>query len=262
MLTLGVYNLKGGVGKTATAVNLAYLASKGGLKTLIWDLDPQGAAGYYLRAVEPETSSVKRVVKGKDDISEIIRQTEYPRLSLIPADFEFRNIDIALDDMKKSRRRIREALKPLRENFDVVFLDSPPGILLLSENIFKASDFLLVPVIPTTLSLRTLQQIGQFYAENEIDQAAIIPFFSMVQARKKLHHESMEILWASNPQICRNYIPFSGEIEKMGIRRKPVNARAKLSAPAEAYMILWREICAKTGIAPETTEEQHESGLP
>lgn len=255
MVTFGIYNLKGGVGKTASAVNLAYLAAAGGAKTLIWDLDPQGAAGYYLRYAYAGEGSVKRVVKGKDGIKSILRKTQHKNLSLIPADFAFRNIDIALDDMKKSRSRIRDTLKPLRAEFDVIFLDSPPGITLMAENIFKAADFLLVPVIPTTLSLRTLEQIRQFYLENELDPAAIVPFFSMVQERKKLHRESMATLWAGNPKICKACIPFSSEIEKMGLRKKPVNARKSVSAAGVAYRALWREICEKTGVVSQTSPE-------
>jgi len=248
MTTVGVYNLKGGVGKTTSSVNLAYLAAADGLKTLLWDLDPQGAASYYLRAdMQPDTNA-RRIVKGKDDIKSVISKTNYKKLRIIPADFEFRNIDITLDDMKKSRSRINDALKPLRDEFDLVVLDSPPGISLLSENIFKASDFLLVPVIPSTLSLRTLEQIGRFYEENELDKSRIIPFVSMSQERKKLHQSSMDALKSEHPNLCASRIPFSSEIEKMGVTRKPVNSGSQKSKSAAAYLSLWREIAGKIGI--------------
>lgn len=249
MITVGVYNLKGGVGKTTSSVNLAYLAAASGLKTLLWDLDPQGAASYYLRAEIQADTNARRIVKGKDDIRSVISKTSYKRLRIIPADFEFRNIDITLDDMKKSRSRINDALKPLSGEYDIVFLDSPPGISLLSENIFKASDFLLVPVIPSTLSLRTLEQIGRFYEENELDKSLIIPFISMAQERKKLHLASMDALKSEHPNLCISRIPFSSEIEKMGVTRKPVNSGNQKSKSAAAYLSLWHEIAVKLGIA-------------
>lgn len=249
MTIFGIYNLKGGVGKTVSAVNLAYLAAKSGFRTVLWDLDPQGAASFYLKSQKQPEIDMKRIVKGKDDIREIVQNTDYPNLFVIPIDFEFRNIDIELDDMKKSKNRIRQSLKALREDYDLVFLDSPPSISVLSENIFRASDYLLVPVIPTTLSLRTLEYIKQFYRENDLDQSPILPFFSMVQARKSLHKEAMELVAMGNQNMCTHWIPLSSDIERMALRKKPINASSKKSSAAIAYEALWHEIMIKTNLA-------------
>ena len=100
MKTLACYNIKGGVGKTAAAVNLAYLAAQCGLRTLVWDLDPQAAATFYLR-VKPKVKGSGKVLKGKRDLDDVIKGSDFPLLDLLPADFSYRNMDLRLEDAKK-----------------------------------------------------------------------------------------------------------------------------------------------------------------
>ena len=151
MSVLAVYNIKGGVGKTATSVNLAYLAATEG-KTLLLDMDPQGSASFYFRIRSPEKFGTKKLLKGGRHVEENIRGTDYANLDMLPADFSYRNIDIALDDCKKSQKRLSKVLQPLTEEYQHIILDCPPNLTLLSENIFYAADRILVPVIPTTVS--------------------------------------------------------------------------------------------------------------
>jgi cellulose biosynthesis protein BcsQ len=242
MLSIGVYNIKGGVGKTSAAVNLAYLSAAGGYRTLLWDIDPQGSATFYLHKKQGMDVSLKKVIAGKEEISVFIKKTDYANLSLLPSDFSLRNLDILLGDVKKSRRRLSDILKTLKENYDIVFMDCPPSISLLSENVFHASDILLVPMIPTPLSRRTYLQIVEFYRENELDDSVIVPFFSMVEKRKKIHSESIEELSKTIPGICENYIPYLSEIEKMGVVRKPVALRSLNSKSSAAFHALWEEL--------------------
>ena len=86
MQTLALYNLKGGVGKSAAAVNLAYLAAADGIPTLLWDLDPQGAASWYFHA-KPEDIKTKKVLEGETPIGRLVKKTPYENLAMIPADF-------------------------------------------------------------------------------------------------------------------------------------------------------------------------------
>jgi cellulose biosynthesis protein BcsQ len=188
---------------------------------------------------------LKKVISGKEDISEYVKKTDYDKLSLLPSDFSLRNLDILLDDVKKSRRRLYDVLKTLKDSFEIIFLDCPPSISLLSENVFHASDILLVPMIPTPLSKRTYLQIVQFYNENGLDESVIVPFFSMVEKRKKIHNESMEELIKTIPNICENSIPYLSEIEKMGIIRKPVAVRSMKSRGSSAFHLLWDEFKKK-----------------
>src|SRR4029077_10459355 len=111
---------------------------------------------------------------------------------VLPSNLAYRKFDLLLDRMKKRRSQLRRLLEPLEEDYDRIILDCPPNITLLSENVFHASDGILVPVIPTTLSERTLEQLFQFFGAKELPEAVILPFFSMVQKRNRMHQENIE----------------------------------------------------------------------
>ncbi|MEW8206917.1 MAG: AAA family ATPase, partial [Candidatus Thiodiazotropha taylori] len=145
MHILGVYNIKGGVGKTATAVNLAHLAATEGYRTLIWDLDPQAAATYYFRIKPKVKGSNKRLIKGKLDLDEVVKATDFENLDMLPADFSYRNMDLRLEEAKNPTKQLLKLLRPLSQAYDYVFLDCPPSISLVSENIFRAAEGLLLP---------------------------------------------------------------------------------------------------------------------
>ncbi len=244
MSVIAVYNIKGGVGKTATAVNLSYLSACQGNRTLLCDMDSQGSATYYFRIRPAKKFNSRKLLKGGKHIDRNIRGTDYPGLDLLPADFSYRNIDIALDDLKKSRRRISKILKPLRQEYDHIFLDCPPNVTLLSENIFHAADRILVPMIPTTLSRLALGQLLDFLAEIGQDRDKVLVFFSMVERRKKMHGEMMRLL-QEEPGVLDCTIPFLADVEKMGIYRQPVAAMLPRSVAAESYRRLWDAVCAE-----------------
>jgi cellulose biosynthesis protein BcsQ len=242
MIIISLYNIKGGVGKTATAVNLAYLAAQDRRKVLLCDLDPQGSATYYFRIKARISSGVKPLLKGKKKLEQNIKGTDYKNLDLLPADFSLRKMDIILDNAKRSRRRLKESLDSLKSDYDYIFLDSPPNITLLSENIFYASDFILVPVIPTTLSSRTFQKLIDFFEKERIKEKKIIPFFSMVEKRKTMHQQSMAKLRGQYPFFLKTIVSYSSFVEKMGIYREPVGCFSPRSVPAGQYQLLWKEV--------------------
>jgi cellulose biosynthesis protein BcsQ len=237
MNVLAVFNLKGGVGKTATAVNLAWLSAQEGARTLLWDLDPQGAAGFYFRVQPPAKGNVRRLVERKEDLQSFIRGTDFPHLDLLPSDFTYRNLDLALDEARKPTRRLAKLIKPLADQYDRVFFDCPPGFSLLSENIFLAAHLLLVPVIPTTLSLRTLGQIRTWLDTHSPGEAQLLPFFSMVDRRKALHRTLCTE--HAGEVFTPHAIPFSSAVEKMGLKRAPLLSYDHRSPAALAYRSLW-----------------------
>jgi chromosome partitioning protein len=242
---VAVYSIKGGVGKTATAVNLAYLSAALGSRTLIWDLDPQGAATYYFRVKSGVAGGGKGLVSGRHPLAETVKGTDFERLDLLPADFSYRRMDLQLEEAKSPTKQLLRLLRPLAESYDTVFLDCPPSITLVSENIFRAADALLVPMIPTTLSERTLRQLFKFLEHHRrASDLRLLPFFSMVDRRRRLHLDLMERLPAQYPGFLHSSIPDCAEVERMGIHRLPLPAYAPHSAATAAYSALWSEVAA------------------
>ncbi len=242
MAIIAVYNIKGGVGKTATSVNLAYLAAQANHSTLICDMDPQGSASYYFRAqTKKKKFSAADLLKGGKGIRRSIIGTDYPNLDLLPADFTYRNLDLALDNYKNSTRRIDKVLQPLKEEYQHIFLDCPPNITLLSENIFEAADVLLIPFIPTTLSMLSFNKLVEFFKQTGIKRKKLFLFFSMVQKQKTMHMDMMK-QFSGKKRVLRNHIPFLADVEKMGLHREPVLVSAPSSPASHAYRALWLEI--------------------
>lgn len=246
MKVLALYSIKGGVGKTSSAVNLAFNAAQAGYRTLVWDLDPQGASSYYFRIKPKIKGGSKDLIAGKRDLDDLIKGTDFDNLDLIPADFSFRNMDLLLDDKKKPTQQLKKRLKSLAGYYDFIFLDCPPNISLLSEAIFEAADFLLSPTVPTTLSLRTLVQLKAFIEDHNVANTQLVPFFSMVDGRKKMHKEIMQQTLANYPDMLKTTIPYASDIERMGIERRPLPAYNSKSHSAEAYSELWQEILTYT----------------
>ncbi len=246
MKIIATYNIKGGVGKTSTAVNLAYIAAENGYKTLVWDLDPQGASSYYFRVKPKIKGGSKKLIAGDRDLDGLIKATDFENLDLLPADFSFRNLDLVLDARKKPTQRLKKLLAPLTKEYDFIFLDCPPNISLLSESVFEASDILLSPIIPTTLSLRTLEQLKKYIKDSKLKHIQLIPFFSMADKRKKMHREIIESLAESHPDILETVIPYASDIERMGWERMPLGGYIKRGRSHDAYQALWQEIIRHT----------------
>lgn len=241
MRTLAAYNIKGGVGKTSTAVNLAYLAAKDGLRTLVWDLDPQGAATFLLGVKPRVKGGSEALVSGKRRLADAIRVSDHPGLDVVPADFSYRNLDVQLEDAKRPTQQVRRLLEPLSRDYEVVVLDCPPSISMVSENVFAAAQLLLVPVVPTTLSLRPLEQVTDFVAAMDKPRPTVRAFFSMVDRRKRLHLDVVRELPARHGGFMETSVPVDSVVERMGLTRRPVVEIHPSSRAALAYRMLWRE---------------------
>lgn len=241
---MAVYHLKGGVGKTATAVNLAYLSAASGLRTLVCDLDPQSSATYYFR-VKPRLRKAGKVfLKGRARISQNIKGTDYDGLDLLPADWSHRHLASALGRLKRSRSRLREILGPFRDEYDLIVLDSPATAALLAESIFVAADLLLVPVVPSTLAARAYANLRLFIRREGYDEGRICAFFSMVEARKKMHRVTMAAMKEQFPQWLQATVPYSADVESMGLARAPLPAFLPAATATKRYRELWQEVAA------------------
>ena len=243
MKLIAVYNLKGGVGKTAASVNLAYLASAEGIKTLLIDMDPQAASSYYLSAEsDVDSKDVKNMVKGSFDIVDNIWQTDYANLDILPSGSDYRKIELYLNDIKDASRWLSDFVRPIKKDYDLVIIDCPPNITLLTENIFRNSDFILVPVVPTVLSVRTYEQILEYFGTHRLNKGKLLPFFSMFEKRKKMHNETVRSFARKFKESISVLIPYSSEVEKMGIYRAPLTAKRPSEEASKAFVKLWKAI--------------------
>jgi chromosome partitioning protein len=241
MIVIALYNLKGGVGKTASCVNFAYLAAKDGYKTLLWDIDPQGSTTFYYNVKPKNAMGIKKLISKDVVLESAILATEYDNLEIIPADNSAKSFDIMVEEMKGNKNRLKGIVKQLENEYDFLFIDCPPGFSALSENIFSAADIVLMPIIPTTLSLRTYNMVKDYFKEKDLDGSKMMCFFTLVDLRKNMHNEIMEQLY-KDKKFFQNYIPALSDVEKMGIHRKPIEEYARSSYAAKCYSDLWTEI--------------------
>ncbi len=241
MNIIALYNLKGGVGKTASCVNLAYLAARDGYRTVLWDIDPQGSASFYFQGKLKLKGGIKKLLSAESDLTEAIQPTGYDHLDLLSADTSAKSMDILIGEFMQSKKKLKSMLNGLHRDYDFVFIDCPPGLSALSENVFHAADIVLMPVIPTTLSIRTYQMVKDYFKDKELDLSKMMCFFTMVDLRKNMHHETMEELY-KDKRFFENYIPYLSDIEKMGTHQAPVEEFARNSYAARCYSDLWEEI--------------------
>ena len=196
-------------------------------------------SSYYFRIRAKKKFNGKKFLKG--DIEKYIRGTDYKNLDLLPAHFSFRNLDLILERREENSQTLKTILAPLADEYDTIFLDCPPNLTLLSENIIRSADMVITPVIPTTLSILALEQILKLFKKTEVDKKKIHAFFSMAEKRKTMHQTTV-LKYKKYKLFMRTIVPFMAEVEKMGLYRMPVGARMGRSNAAMAYLQLWREV--------------------
>lgn len=240
MVSIALYNLKGGVGKTAATINLAYLAAADSYKTVVWDLDPQASSSFYLNATPIIKNESKKLLTDELELTDAVQESVFENLWAIPSDLSARNADVVLDEMKKNKKKLKNLISELKK-YDLVFIDSPPGISLLHENIFNAANWILMPNIPSTLSIRSFQTVMHYFDENDLDKEKVKCFFSMVDHRKNMHHDVMEQFY-SDKLFFKSYIPYLSDVEKMGNHQQPIFEFANSSYAAQCFRDLWYEV--------------------
>ncbi len=238
---IALYSVKGGVGKTASAVNLAALSALQGRKVLLWDLDPQGAASWYLQA-EPESApKIQHLLKAKS-VMQGLRPSKHRNLTVLPSDQRYHDMEHVLAEKKDAGFRIAKALDGLTEDFDEIWIDTPPGLTLLGDNVLRAADLVLVPLVPTHLSERTWFQLKAHLVAEKIQPGTLAAFLTMVDRRRALHRDFFTEKRLEIPELWPAEIPYAAIIEQMGDEQIPtVFAHAKHPA-AQAYFNLWQAI--------------------
>ncbi|MFT5330131.1 ParA family protein [Parasphingorhabdus sp.] len=236
MSVIAVYSMKGGVGKSCSAVNLAWNSAVGSSRrTLLWDLDPQGAASFILKGDQMEKDRARAMVAGNVKPDKLIKPTEIENLDLLAADVSLRGLDRLLFQINK-KRHLGKLLKEIGKNYDRIILDCPPGLTETSEQILRNADIVVVPVIPSPLSERALSDVQTFLDSSGKKHAPLLPVYTMVDRRRSIHKQGL----ARNPKWP--VIPMSSAVEHMTKLQEPVGSFAPRSPAARAYARIWRGI--------------------
>jgi len=248
MKVVATYTVKGGVGKTTTAVTLATLAAAGH-RTLLWDLDPQGAATWLLDVKPRRRGDAHELARGKVDLADLARDSDVPGLRVVPAHDSYRDLDVELDAAKKGDRRVGALLDAVRKEVDVVVLDCPPAASALAESVLRAADVLVVPIVPSPLSTRALAQVVDRVAALDVKRPPrVLGFLSMVDRRKALHRELVEQLPAQSAAVLPVAVPYASAVEQLAVRRAPLEVVAPRSPATAAYRELWARVEQALGL--------------
>ena len=219
-MIISIYNIKGGVGKTSTSINLASIAAKKG-KTLLLDLDTQGASSYFFNKKTKKRNIFKKPSQ------KIIKSTQYENLDIIPADTKLENY----------KNELKNLIENIKSFYDFVIIDAPANLTSLTRDILKYSDIILVPILPNILSLRTYNQILKTKLAKNIK--LLVNGFENKPSHKKI---IKAILNLPPSQYLKTYIPKSDLIENMPFEKMSVVERFPQSREAKIYEKLFNEI--------------------
>jgi cellulose biosynthesis protein BcsQ len=236
MASIAVYSVKGGVGKTTLAVNLAWCAaSLSRRKTLLWDLDAAGGSGFLLGVDPRKKRSADSIFADGSDPARLIQPTAWAGLDLLPADESIRDLDRMFDRLGK-KKRLAKLTALLGKDYDRIIFDCPPVLNALSAQVIRAADLVIVPLPPSPLSSRALEAVVEEVRGSGKGHPPILPVLAMLDLRRSLHKEARE----ANPKWPA--IPLASAVEQCAVERKPVGAFAPRSPAARAMAQLWTAI--------------------
>ena len=235
MATVAIYSMKGGVGKTTVAVNLAWASAQAKRRTLLWDLDGQAAATFILADKMRPRDNARAVIEKDIAPEKLIEPTGVPLLDILPGDASLRTLDTLFTEMDR-KKRILKLTEQLQGRYDRIILDCPPGLGSTSEQIIRGAALIVSPLIPSALSRRALDEVREHLNQHHGDRTAIMPVFNMVDRRRLAHRAALE----ADPGFP--VIPMASAVEQMADRHAPIGAYSPKSAAAQAFTQLWIDI--------------------
>jgi chromosome partitioning protein len=269
---IALANQKGGVGKTTTAVNLAACVAALGRRVLLFDLDPQANATSGLGVEKIEGASAYRPLLGEGGLLEKIKNTPFERLDIIPSEVDLCGLDIELARSENHLQRVAMALRPVVESqrFDVIFIDCPPSLGVLTLNALSAADGVLVPLQCEYYALEGISMLNKIMSQ--LHDNAINPrlelfgvAMTMYDSRTKLSQQVVtEVREHFGDRVFETMIPRSTRLAEAPSFGKPIIHYDKYSSGAAAYELLAQELLArldKIGSEPaaDVSESQTET---
>ncbi|MDP4265184.1 MAG: AAA family ATPase [Bacteroidota bacterium] len=245
---MAVYNIKGGVGKTTTSVNLACFLAKSGLSVLLWDLDPQGGSSYFFNCQNQNNNTHARLFDQYITIYDVIHSTDSYQIDVISNDSLFS--DQFMNNASKlaavnfgNHELVKMTLAEVEDDYDVCIMDCSPGRFLLHDNIFNAADLLLIPNIPAPLSVYCNNMLMDSLQNKMPFLNKVLSFYNMVQVHKNLHKQYLDNRKEDAVRMLNNYIPFYTEIELITLTKESIFHQLKECKANGYYHTLWLEIC-------------------
>ena len=248
MKVISITNQKGGVGKTTSAINIAYFIAKRGFRTLLVDFDPQGNATSGLGIDKNNLDlTMADVVSGEKQLGEIIIETEFSKLKIAPSTPILANAEVELASAKGRFTRLKDALKTVEADFDYIILDSPPSLSLLTVNGFIASDYLILPVQAEFYAMEGLGQLLESMKlvkkgmNPNLELLGVLP--TMVDSRTTLGGQVLEEIKKFFPdKIFSNVIPRNIRLAEAPSHGVPIGVYDRFSKGARAYKAVSKEI--------------------
>ena len=242
MQIVAIHNIESGVGKTSTAVNLAWISAANGLRTLLWDLNTRAEAGQFLGAKSDPNQRMVNVLAGRVSLADQIITSDYENLFVVPGRWAYRNLEQLINGAADPLRVVKSLLNPLAEEYDLVVLDCPADDPGLAESVLAAAGVVLVPVIPGPHALIGWQQVLGICHNSQLSVSRVYPFLNMIDYHIPLHRQWIELPPAELVQLFESYIPFANAVERMRVTQRPVAEHDANDRAAGAYQALWQEL--------------------
>jgi chromosome partitioning protein len=250
---IAVANQKGGVGKTTTAVNLAACVAALGRRVLLFDLDPQANATSGVGLEKVEGASAYRVLLGEGSLLDKIQKTAFDHLEMVPSEVDLCGLDMELARSENHLQRVVQAMQPVVASgrFDVVLVDCPPSLGILTLNAFAAADGVLVPLQCEYYALegismlnRTMSQLHDTGVNLKLDLTGVV--MTMYDGRTKLSQQVVdEVRQHFGDKVFETMIPRSTRLAEAPSFGKPIIHYDKYNAGAAAYELLAQEFLAR-----------------